>query len=229
MMQVNLVHAARLAIVLSTAAVANAQSQLQIKPNPAPGKPMLEIPVAISSGQPPLDPTFVGDWCGSIRSAPREGSSTPENASVLRDLQSVRTEDECQIFARRGSSIIVDDRLTVGAAGVALINAGETAHVVSEYAEAIGPREIAVTVVLDLAVRNKRATLALSSRLKLNDAGQVDATRTDRFQITDLNYSPLLNSTVSWSGSLHKARPGEYEAWLAKNYYKVGGGNLAGC
>jgi hypothetical protein len=223
-MRVNLVQAAALAIVLSTAAMAGAQSQLQIKPNQPPSKPMLEIPVATSPGQSTLVPAFVGDWCGTILSTPGTGSSTPENESVLRDVQSVRAEPECQTFAL-GSTIIVDDSLTVGKSGLALMKAGETAHVVTEYAEAVGPREITVTVVLDLAYRNKRATLALSSHLKLTDAGQVEAARTDRFQITDLNYSPLVTSSVSWSGSLHRARPGEYEAWLTKNY-KIGGGDL---
>jgi hypothetical protein len=213
-------------LLLSTASIGGAQSQLQIKPNQAPGNPTLEIPVAIDPEQRPLDPTFVGDWCGPTRETSAAGDSIPENESQLRDLRSLQPREARERIARRGNSIVVDGRVTAGGCAGPIAKLGVTTHVVSEYAEAIGPREIAMTLVVEFALRDKRATVALSEHLKLIGAGQMETTRTDRFQITDLNYSPLPNSTIRWSGSLHKARPGEFEAWLAKNDYEMGGSDL---
>ncbi len=208
-------------LLLSIASIGRAQSQLQIEPNQARANPTLEIPVAVRTGHPPLDLTFVGAWCGYLR-------VTSTDAPVVPGAPAMKLRSECARFARRGDSIFVDAhlRLREDGAGPDLAKLGVKLHVVSQYAEATSAQEVTVTDVIGVTSPNARATGTLSYDMKLTGAGRMEVVRTDRLQVTDLKYSPVGSRNVRWSGSLYTVQLREYQAWEAAhgNDAPVGGG-----
>ncbi len=225
-------HAAALALVvwyLMVPSGIHAQSQLNIPPPPvvtaepaapaaAPhGNNTLEIPVVVQPNQPPLDPTFVGDWCGPYQLT---SADQPVAAALREGLI-------CFRFRRSGDGIVIQSRVHDNGGSTAQL--GVSAHVVSDSAEAVGPGEIIATDVVEMISPPARATATLVYDLKLIAPGKMELTRTNRVAVTDLNYVPFSASTVRWIGKLHLAQSGEFEAWQISrsNDSEIGGGDVA--
>src|SRR5438445_563663 len=90
----------------------------------------LEIPVVVQPGQPQLDPTFVGIWCGVEQFVSYDAPpSAPEPADIR------QSESRCYSFARSGSGVIVGGRIRASPEPI-------EQHFVSQSADAVSAREI---------------------------------------------------------------------------------------
>ena len=188
-----------------------------IAPPSAAANNTLEIPVLVQPNQPPLDPTFVGDWCGPYQLT---SADQPVAAALREGLI-------CFRFRRSGDGIVIQSRVHDNGGSTAQL--GVSAHVVSDSAEAVGPGEIIATDVVEMISPPARATATLVYDLKLIAPGKMELTRTNRVAVTDLNYVPFSASTVRWIGKLHLAQSGEFEAWQISrsNDSEIGGGDVA--
>jgi hypothetical protein len=229
-------HAAALALVgwyLITPSGIHAQSQLHIPRPPviaesaaaAPdGNNTLEIPVVVQPNQPPLDPTFVGVWCGDEQFkfyADAPPGSAPEPPGVRRD------SSRCYTFARSDNGVSFGGSILASPGSVAL-------RVVSQSADAVSAHEIAVTTILETRVPPIRSTTTVTWNFKLDAVGSASPsrivfTRTQRIVETTLDFTPLTTITVQYGCNQHQAAPGEAEAFraLQSSQHYVGGGVVA--
>ena len=229
-------YAAALALVgwyLITPSGIHAQSQLHIPPPPviaesaaaAPdGNSTLEIPVVVQPNHPPLDPTFVGVWCGDEQFkfyADAPPGSAPEPPGVRQD------SSRCYTFARSGNG--------VSFSGSILASPGPVVQrVVSQSADAVSAREITVTMILETRIPPIRSTATYTWNFRLDAVGSASPsrivfTRTMRIVETTLDFTPVTTITLQYGCNQHQAAPGEAEAFEAhqSSQHYVGGGVVA--
>jgi hypothetical protein len=191
-------HAAALALVgwyVIVPSDTHAQSQLHIPRPPviaesaaaAPyGNNTLEIPVVVQPNQPPLDPRFVGVWCGDEQfkfyaDAPPGSAHEPPG---VRQVSS-----RCYTFARSGNG--------VSFGGSILASPGPVAQrVVSQSADAVSAREITVTTILETKIPPIRSTATVTWNFKLDAVGSASPsrivfTRRERIVDTTLDFTPI--------------------------------------
>jgi hypothetical protein len=221
-------HAAALALVgwyLMVPLCARAQSQLQTSPSAAlQSNSTLEIPVVVQPNQPPLDPMFVGVWCGDEQFkfyADVPPGSAPEPPGVRQD------SSRCYTFVRSGNG--------VSFGGSILASPGPVAQrVVSQSADAVSAREITVTTILEARIPPIRSTATVTWNFKLDAVGSASPsrivfTRTERIVDTTLDFTPMTTITLQYGCNQHQAASGEAEAFRAhqSSQHYVGGGVVA--
>jgi hypothetical protein len=208
---------ALVACCLLVPAVLLAQPQAQIRAFHANNT--LEIPIVVPANESPLDPTFVGVWCGEQQfehydEAPPVGAEPPG----IRQSSSSR----CYAFTRSGNGVAVS--------GSFLAPPGRVAQrVVSQFAHAASPRDITVTTILETRVPPIRSTVTETWSFKLDTGGaRIVFSRTMRIADTTLDFTPVTTITVRYGGNQHRAAPGELEAFQAyqSNQHSIGGSNV---
>ena len=151
----------------------------------------LEIPLLVQPNQPPLDPTFVGDWCGPYQLATAD---QPVAATLRQGLI-------CFQFRPSRDGIVIQSRIHDNGGSTAEL--GVSAHVVSDSAEAVGAAEIITTDVVEMSLAPARATVTLVCDLRLIAPGKIEFTRTTRTMVTDLNYVPVPFGWWRWRLGVH--------------------------
>ena len=145
----------------------HAQSQLAAPAAAPRGNDTLEIPVVVQPNQPPLDPTFVGDWCGyelfeSFDETPPVEDTPPVH--IPSPGTPVRQGQRCNAFRRGGNGVVFGGALFIDDPSTGL-------QVVSQSADAVSAREISVTRILEGTVRfaaNPETTILMVATMTSN-------------------------------------------------------------
>jgi hypothetical protein len=205
-----------------------AQTQLHIPAPPAaaaaPSNNTLDIPVVVQPYQPPLDPMFLGVWCGDEQFefyADAPPGSAPEPPGVRQH------SSRCYAFVRSGNGVSYRGSILASPGPVAL-------RVLSQSADAVSAHEITVTTVLETRIPPIRSTATYTCNFKLDAVGfgspnRIVFTRTLRIVDTTLDFTPVTTITLEYGCNQHQAAPSEAEAFRAhqSSQHYVGGGDVA--
>lgn len=194
-------------------------AQSQLIPTPptakAPSHDTLEIPIVVEPNHPPLDPTFVGVWCGYERFQSYKSEPPGPEPHGAR-----RGSSRCYAFKRSGNGIAV-----IGG----LLGSSDE-RFVSQSAKAVSASEIIVTTISEITVSPIRATTGMILDFKLDTVrSAIKFTRTLRLVETDMDLTHVTTITSQSGGNKHRGTSKEMQAYnaLMSGQHYVGGGDVA--
>jgi len=183
------------ALLAANAGAQSITSQRDSSPAPRFHQDTLEIPILVKPPQPPVDPSFVGIWCGMLEPvSPHRGQSK---------------YDCLQFSGERG-------RVTLDSGLVRTDSARIAVEPVSSVAWADTPDDIVWRAVVHMVQAPAQAMVTRTAHLHLTADRQLIDTITTHIEVTALANNALISTddTVLW-GHFQPTRPEDAEAYRA--------------